>query len=236
MIKCCFCNIPTDKINNCKFNVCNKCGLYINIPMSQEEILNKNRNFLLSACKKDPFNNARIDEALDVQMKTLIEFSGIKNGKVFDVGAASGFFMYAAKLCGWEADGNEISEAAIKWAKSNYNIDIRYGFVEYLDLPNDYYDAVVLWNTLEHTYNPKITLMKCRDILKFNGLLYIKVPNKITINELNTFYERVHLYEFTTNCLHNNLAKLGFKKIFIKIVETARPGLLAAVYLYRKGN
>jgi 2-polyprenyl-3-methyl-5-hydroxy-6-metoxy-1,4-benzoquinol methylase len=201
--------------------------------MAQNQIKHVNKDFLLSACSDKAKRDTRIKEAHDVQCATLEKYTAV--GTVLDVGAASGFFMKAAKDRGWKIYGNEISWPAIAWAKTNYNIDIDYGFLEEIQLDDNFFDAVVLWNTLEHTFNPKTTLEICYKALKINGLILIKVPNNKTGSELNKHYERVHLFEFTDLCLSTNLNKIGFKKIEpIKYEICPNYGVTSATYLYKK--
>jgi len=201
--------------------------------MSPEQIKEFNRNFLLGACHNLSKRTQRLGEAKDLQVATLKQHGSID--KVYDVGAASGFFMKAVEDAGGVAHGNEISMASIAWAKKEYGINIAYGFLEELEIPDSYFDAVVLWNTLEHTSNPKTTLDVCYRVLKEGGLIYIKVPNHKSPNELINFYEGAHLFEFTEECLSIHLKDIGFKEIFVDPKDVdPRCNVTAAVYLYRK--
>jgi SAM-dependent methyltransferase len=231
---CPFCkDSKTEQFGNTKFFRCDGCGLFINIPMDEEQIKETNKNFLLSACKVEKNRIARIKEAHEVQCEAIERHVNV--GAVYDVGAASGFFLKAARDRGWEIGGNEVSEKGIEWAKENYNMDLDYGFLEEINLPDNYYDAVVLWNTLEHTHNPYTTLEVCHRILKPGGVILIKVPNNHTANELNRHYESVHLFEFTHECLHGHLINMGFEGLEANFRDVCpNYGVVAATYLYRK--
>ncbi|MBU0769625.1 MAG: methyltransferase domain-containing protein, partial [Proteobacteria bacterium] len=137
----------------------------------------------------------------------------IQPGKVYDVGAAAGFFMKAAKDRGWLVYGNEISRSAIDWARQHYGLEIEYGFLEELNPLENNYDAVVLWNTLEHTFNAKETLEICRSMLRDKGLLMIQVPDKMDEEDLIKRYETLHTYEFNRNNLPRLLEQMGFKQL-----------------------
>lgn len=231
---CPFCKTcQTEQFGNTHFFKCTCCGLFINVPMSEEQVKETNKNFLLSACTVEKNRKARIKEAHEVQCVALEKYIDI--GYIYDVGAASGFFLKAAMDRGWQVGGNEISVKGIAWAKENYNIDLDYGFFENIDLPNEYYNAVVMWNTLEHTHNPKTTLETCYRILKPGGLVLIKVPNNKTEQELNRYYETVHLFEFTNECLAAHLNAMGFKELESNYRDICpNYGVVAATYLYRK--
>jgi len=153
-------------------------------------------------------------------------------GIVYDVGAAVGFFMKVATDRDWVADGNELSETGIKWAKDRYDIDIEYGFLEELDVATNYYDVVVMWQTLEHMPNPKDVLIMARKMLKDGGLIFISLPNKQTLADLKNHYTEDHPFEFTEWCIEKWLKTLDFQEIEkLKFVAEQPP---YANYLYRK--
>jgi len=184
---------------------CKICGVFKREIISENTIKKELKKLLLSDCHKPESKKRRIEMANN-QLDMIEKYKNAS--KIFDVGTASGLFLKIAQDRGWEVDGNEISVSAIEYGKKNFNIDIRYGFLEELDLKNDNYDVVVLWHTLEHTTNPKITIDIVKKILKKDGYLYIGVPEKGTIELLKKYYERGHTYEFSrenlTNFLINN--------------------------------
>lgn len=232
-MRCPFCkDSVVVKFKDTAFMVCSKCGLFINKIMTASQVKELNRNFLLGACVDINKRKGRIANA-NLQCAVLEKYISV--GKLYDVGCSGGFFMKASIDRGWQASGNEVSLKSIEWAKNNYGFNIDYGVLEEIDHPSNYYDAVVLWNTLEHTHNPYTTIVTCYNMLRKDGLIHIKVPNKKTAKELKDHYERVHLFEFTDECLTYHLKNLGFEEIEMhrKIIENDR-GIVAAVYLYRK--
>lgn len=232
-VTCPFCNDGnTSPYEDTKFILCGTCGLLINkyFP-SKEELKERCRHQMLSTCFAKNPGESRIKNA-NKQLDVLEKY--MKPGKVYDVAAAAGFFMKAALDRGWIPLGNEISVRAIKWASEHYRIAIQYGFLEELELDANYYDAIVLWNALEHMYNPRETLEICRDMLKVGGLIYIRVPDKSTIKELNEQYEPLHLYEFHSDGLAEHLENLGFKEIEIWPGCTPDSDVRHCDFLYRR--
>ena len=231
---CPFCEgSKTKPFDNTRFFICTNCGLFINDVMSEEKVKDTNKNFLLSACHNPKNRESRLKEADELQCTTLERYINV--GRIYDVGAASAFFLKAAKDRGWEVYGNEISTKAIEWAKENYDIDLDYGFFEEVELEKESFNSVVLWNSLEHTHNPKTTLDKCYSILKPGGLIYIKVPNNHTAQELNKNYELVHLFEFTDECLMKHLEAAGFEEVEVEKRDICpNYGVVALRCLYRK--
>lgn len=210
---------------------CNGCKLFIKSnPTPKQELKNHLKNFLLSACWKEESFINRMEDA-EHQMECLHSFA--KPGKLYDVGAASGFFMKKAREYGWEVYGNDLSESGVKFAKDNFQLDIDHEFFEDIGLESDAYDAVVMWNTLEHTHNPAQTILEAKRILKKGGLLFIKVPEMPTIPLLKTYYDPYHFFEFNLKNLSDFLLQNNFKQLTINKLWK-RYELSATEYLFKK--
>lgn len=205
--------IPGPNFNDLYF--CDDCEIFIKHPShDQATIRELCKDFLLSACSSEEKTNKRIRKAHE-QLDVLEQHAAI--GRVFDVGAAAGFFMKAARDRGWKVGGNEVSTAAIKWGKEKFGLRIRYGFFEDL-MHFRKYDAVVMWNTLEHTTDPIKTLETAFRILKPRGAVFIRVPCR-TLENVVQHYEKDHLYEFSLQSLNTLLQNTGFEKVSLNLVE-----------------
>ena len=231
MNKCPFCEtselVPSYK----DMSRCNSCKLFIkNETLGKEQLKIQLKDFLLSACWKEESYKSRMTDAAYQMDKISTHASP---GKLYDVGAASGFFMSEARESGWSVEGNAISAAAVLFAKEKYNFDIDYEFFEDVKLDEESYDAIVMWNTLEHTHNPVQTVMHAKKALKNGGLLYIKVPEMPTVGLLRKYYEPYHFFEFNHKNLSDFLSRSGFEKIDIT-KEWFRDKISATEYLFRK--
>lgn len=210
---------------------CNSCKLFIKEdPLPKEALKSQLKDFLLSACWKESSLKDRMENA-DYQLNRLHTLTS--PGKLYDVGAASGFFMTSAQSQGWEVRGNDISQAAVKFAKDKFNLDVDYDFFEDVALEESSYDAVVMWNTLEHTHDPVETVMHARKALKPGGLLYIKVPEIPTVSLLRTYYDPYHFFEFNVKNLSSFLSSNGFNEIHIEKLWK-RTEISATEYFYQK--
>lgn len=96
--------------------------------------------------------------------------------KIFDVGAATGYFLDLAKQAGWQTSGIEISEYAAKIAGAKGH-QIFLGNLENLEI-KEKYDVVTMWDVLEHLPDPKRYLKSVHDILNQGGVLAINTINK----------------------------------------------------------
>jgi len=139
-----------------------------------------------------------------------------KKGRLLDIGCGSGEFLNQMKIFGWEVWGVEISrEAADTGNKRGLNIFC--GELGGADFPDNFFDVVVLSQSLEHVYSPGSYLGEIHRILKPEGKLIIGVPN-IECVESKIFKENWHgldvprhLYFFTVVTLKSYLEKYGFE-------------------------
>lgn len=186
--------------------VCSGCGhrRRAEIPTA-DELKERTKHFQLSATRRKRTRQDRLANA-----RHQLELLDCLPGRVYDVGAAAGFFLKAAKVVGWEVYGNEISVSAIEWAKQRYAIAIDYGLLEELKYEECSFDAVVIWNTLEHCLDPLTTLRACHRMLKPAGILLVSVPTKRS-KELERTYAGAHLSEFTRDSLELCAHKAGFR-------------------------
>lgn len=191
--------------------ICQKCGVRRrqSIP-TIAELKERTKNFQLTAAKKKSVRRERLANA-EKQLELLaLEPSG----RIYDVGAAGGFFLKVARDHGWRPYGNEISMAAIEWAGKHYSLDLDYGVLEEVVAEIGWFEeafgAVVMWNTLEHCIDPLTTLQAAFTMLKAGGVLLVSVPVKRP-HELERTYAGAHLTEFTESSLRLCAERAGFQ-------------------------
>jgi SAM-dependent methyltransferase len=140
---------------------------------------------------------------------------GIK-GRLLDIGCGSGEFLNQMKNFGWEAFGVEINKESADMGNKR-GLNIFCGELGGADFPQNYFDVVVLSQTLEHVYSPGAYLEKIYRLLKEGGLLIIGVPNigclesKMFKQNWHALEVPRHLHFFTVPSLRRHLEKYGFK-------------------------
>lgn len=152
------------------------------------------------------------------------------SGRLLDIGCAEGLFLRIAKESGWEVEGTEISEYAIKEASKHTGHKIYYGEVWEANFDSASFDIVTIWHVLEHVLNPSKTLQEARRLLKPNGQCIVAVPNlnnrimqlayRIAKGRPADLFspedKELHLYHFSEKTLKSILYSTGFKKIEVK--------------------
>ena len=102
----------------------------------------------------------------------------VRPGRILDVGCASGLFLRHALQSGWDVTGIEPSESLCAEARANLggHCDIRCATLEDSRLAGGF-DAITLWDVLEHVPDPLGFLSICRELLRHGGYLVLNVPD-----------------------------------------------------------
>lgn len=140
---------------------------------------------------------------------------------MLDVGTAGGAFLGVAKERGWEVVGCEPNKWLAEWGSDHYGIRIQPGTIFDMDLQDDSFDVVTLWDVLEHTPDPQAVLRECKRVLAPRGMLLVNYPDiHSSIARLMgrkwVFLLSVHLYYFTAETIGKMLNQVGFEMVHKK--------------------
>lgn len=144
---------------------------------------------------------------------------GKGKGKIFDIGAATGFFLKLAKSRGYEVKGVEMSDHAAKEAR-RVGLEVSTGDLLHNVQPSDYFDVVTMLDVLEHFTDPFAEIVEVKRILKPKGLMVVNTPNgqsllaKILKNKWHLIFPPEHLFYFSPKNLEMFLVKNGFKVLY----------------------
>jgi 2-polyprenyl-3-methyl-5-hydroxy-6-metoxy-1,4-benzoquinol methylase len=138
---------------------------------------------------------------------------------LLDIGCGEGFFLSNASQAGYTSKGIEISQNAAAYARKEFGLDVEATPFEELRFPENYFDAITLWQVLEHVPYPFMVLKEVHRILKPGGLLATSTPNieGILAKILRRRWwniRRLHINQFTTKTLTDMLNRAGFKNVF----------------------
>ncbi len=142
--------------------------------------------------------------------------------RLFEIGCATGVFLDLAKSDGWEVSGVDISDYAVSKAKVK-GLDVYSGVVSDLSLDSlpDGYDAVAMFDVIEHLPAPKTELDFANKILKSGGVLVFASPDssslwaKVMGKKWHAFVPPQHLHFFSRDNVIKVADQMGFEVIEI---------------------
>ncbi len=135
-------------------------------------------------------------------------------GKILDIGSATGELHQRMK------DNFDDVTGLDKVAGKNVDVvhDLNTGKLPFGD---DYFDTIVLGETLEHVFQPKTLLEECKRVLKPRGTLLITTPNAYSIarfaacliNRFDPNKDHYHIWDEET--MGHLLREVGFASQFV---------------------
>lgn len=204
---------------------CNKCGLfYLETFLPNENTYAD--DYFLAEYKQQYGRTYEEDRekirALAVpRLKIISKY--VKNGTLLDFGAGLGFFAEYAKENGFTPVCYDISEYACSYIKEKLQIDSKCGNQSLLEKNSDKFDVINSFYVIEHVNDFKKLLFLFAVHLRKGGVLALATPNGsgYSIKKKFSLYAKKHpddhVFIFTPTLLKNELRKLGFRKIKIRI-------------------
>ncbi len=98
--------------------------------------------------------------------------------RLLDIGCGDGEFLGIAQKLGYEAEGLEIDPAA-RGVADTRGLKAHQGIIPGSGLPHSSYDYITLSHVVEHLHDPVAGLKEVYNLLKPNGSLWIKIPNRL---------------------------------------------------------
>jgi SAM-dependent methyltransferase len=140
-------------------------------------------------------------------------------GKILDVGAGDGRFLWALDQEKWERTGVESAREVVELVRSNMpRLNLVAGDIYSDQLAPGKFDVVTFWHVLEHLPGPRRVLARAASLLRPGGWIFISLPN------LQSFQARLfrrhwyafddvprHLYHFSPQALERLLQEQGLQ-------------------------
>lgn len=152
------------------------------------------------------------------QINVLKEIVPQTSASVLDVGAGGGLFLHLAEKSGFRVFGSEPNGIRRQFARNEYGLVLNQELVEssFWDRYAGSFDAITIWDVIEHVNDPRSLLARCRDLLRPGGIILIDTPQRGSI-----FYRSSELIYKLSSGKHPFLLKtmyspdtFGHKQIF----------------------
>lgn len=144
----------------------------------------------------------------------------LPQGKLLDVGCGSGEWLLTMRELGWQVDGVDFDDNAVKVARQK-GLNVACGDLHQQNYLNDQFDAITLNHVIEHVPDPIRTLVECRRILKPGGKLAIFTPNGASLShrlfkqDWRGLETPRHLHVYSNDSLLRLLQQAGFSQVVI---------------------
>jgi len=222
---------------------CAGCSLLQMVPMpSEEELSTYYQNYDIMGEREPYYERLWKDNAWETQEGTEIvdRFSWSKrfynfSGKTLDVGSGPGLFLKLVKDDGGQAIGCELNAVAAERSAARFNVQVYSGTID--SVSDKDFDAICLWDVLEHVNNPQKLVADAASRLKKDGWIFIETPNEaalldrvvLGLNKIGlkgpaaVFYGLHHLVLFRPRTIRRLLEENGFTIASLVGAET-NPG------------
>ena len=158
-----------------------------------------------------------------------------QRGCLLDIGCATGDFLDTANRRGWEVTGIEIVESVATYTRETRGFDVRQEQISNTSLPDGTYQAITLWDVLEHLPEPDQALQRCYQLLAPGGYLFFSIPN---LNSIDRFLfgktwigwdPPRHFHLFTNASVHLMLARSGFELVHSQCIVGGKGAFLLSL-------
>lgn len=106
------------------------------------------------------------------------------SGRLLDIGCGTGLFLAVARRRGWEPYGVDDCAEAIAYARSEFELDVWDGDFRDFAASGKSFDAITMWDIIEHARAPVDLLAAARGVLAPGGVIGISTPNQHSILDL----------------------------------------------------
>jgi len=157
------------------------------------------------------------------------------DGRLLDFGCGAGRYVAKMSAAGWNAQGMDMSAQAVT-AAADAGLTARQGTLPGADLGGRQFDAVTMWQAIEHVPSPKATLEAIRAILRPGGRLLVVCPqfDSLAAAKFGGHWYALdlprHLTHFTRSTLRSHLQATGFE--VVRMLSTARPSVVRKSWGY----
>jgi len=173
-----------------------------------------------------------LDYTFNEKLDSIEKSLSSKSKRILDIGSGPGFFLRSAKRRGWDVLGIEPSLTACNYS-NKYNIPTIQKFFYEVNMKQiGKFDAIHIFDVLEHVNDPISMLKKSYTLLKRGGIIVVEIPNDF--NPLQKLVQKklkkkeywvtlssasknsgtlAHLNYFNFSSISNLLKRMGFKII-----------------------
>ena len=220
---------------------CPACGLvFLESRCREDEIDPEEKAYWDKAEHKEVYLREEVQEIFKKEFEGRLgemKRSLGRTGKLLDVGSGIGDFLKTAREQGWEVRGLNISPKASEAAHEVHGFDVAVGTLEEAAFREGEFDAVTLWDVIEHIRRPLENLKAAWRMLGPGGILVMKTPDEDSLFKwmartayrffgkrasflLKYVYYVPHYFSYSRRSMTELLRQTGFEVITYQKDET----------------
>jgi 2-polyprenyl-3-methyl-5-hydroxy-6-metoxy-1,4-benzoquinol methylase len=199
---------------------CRQCGFVsADLQLSHDELaqLYSHRYFAGEEYRDYVAERALIERQFRARLARLQRFVPSPGSKrLFEIGAAYGFFLSVARDVFQRVEGIDIAADAAAMARESFGLPVATG--DFLDHRVDgLVDVVCLWDTIEHLARPDLYVQKAAAILEPGGVLALTTGDIESLvartrgAKWRQIHPPTHLHYFSRATLTRLLERFGFR-------------------------
>jgi 2-polyprenyl-3-methyl-5-hydroxy-6-metoxy-1,4-benzoquinol methylase len=162
-----------------------------------------------------------------------------ENGKLLDVGCGGGKFLQSMQHLGWQPEGVEFNESAVKTCRDS-GLKVFHGELSSAAFQDNSFDVVTARHVIEHIPTPVEFVDEIYRVLKPGGLMVLMTPNSRALGRnwfgTNWYANDVprHLFLFAPENLHLLASNAGFQERAMR--TSSSPKIILNSWDYLSGN
>ena len=153
------------------------------------------------------------------RVRAVLKNTGLSAGKVLDVGAGDGKFLYFMKRAGFEVHGTTTSKRSARAARALFELQLDVSATLDNQLPEAPFDLVTYWHVFEHLKELPTHRTQWPKLLRSGGFLIIEAPNIRSIGARMCYRswlgsdEKHHVNQQAPAAIIASLRELGFEPV-----------------------
>ena len=154
-------------------------------------------------------------------------------GRLLDIGCGTGLFLAVARRRGWEPHGVDDCAEATAHARAHFGLEVSDGDFGAFAAQGRRFDAITMWDIIEHARDPVGLLAKARGVLAPGGVIGLSTPNQRSVLDvvagllyraslgrltwpLEKFYIEQHFLYFSPATLEDALRRAGLALVSLR--------------------
>ena len=179
-------------------SICCDCGLIQQVPVPTDAELEK----FYAYRYRSEYKNTITPKPRHVYRAGLVALSrleflaahGIRDGKLLDIGAGGGEFVYLTGRSGFEASGVDPNLGYAEYARAEYGVLLHSGDLAEV---SERSGVVTMFHVMEHLPSPLAAFENLWSIIEPGGTLFVEVPDiESKCASPNNIFFRAHIHYF----------------------------------------